>query len=322
MVQGKFILTETFPFTLTYLLIALIPLYLQLYCIAIKARTSIIFFFTAISVTTFYLGASLASTQCPQTDCILRLACGTAIMKSLDMFFRHNSPPVIIINQPSVTPWKYAFYLLIELRYESFNISTAKQIPQFSRPPWQEFLIHLSIFLFLQLLPQKPIIKAYGVLFSIWLTWTFLNFIFKYPSSKSPLFGPIYRSRNVSEFWTRTWHSAYTSPTRTLGYRPLRKLFGPIGGVLGGFGLMAIFHVWGLVPYVPREGLFRVFVFFMANGVACVLDYAVWKERNTWLRTVVSWIFETAMAQWAVDKCDIPDGLWSIDYGNICRIQN
>jgi hypothetical protein len=164
-------------------------------------------------------------------------------------------------------------------------------------------------------------VKAFGVLFAIWIIWNFLYFFLKYRDS-GPLFGPIYRSRNLSEFWTETWHNVYTSPTRTLGYRPIRRLFGPAAGVMGGFGVMAIFHVWSFAPYVRPDGLFRIAMFFLANGAGCIVDYWIWGRKNTWLRMVLNWIYEVYWAQYAVAKCDIPDGLMAIDFKNLCRKQN
>jgi hypothetical protein len=314
MAYGELVLTSTLPVTFTYLFIALIPLYLSLYCVASKAPASLTFLTTIATVIVFSICPYAVSTQCPQTDIILRLACGTAIMKVLDMYFRRHQPP--ILKYPA-SPAKFAFYLLIELRYESFNISTARN-RDINLSNGQEYLIHLAIFLILQLLPQNSVTKSFGVLFAIWLIWNFMHFILKYRHS-GPLFGPIYGAPNLSQFWTEIWHNAYTSPTRTLGYRPLRKILGSAGGIMGGFGVMAIFHAWSLAPYVKPEGLFRVAMFFMANGVGCIVDYWIWGKKNTWARVLVNWIYEIYWAQYTAAKCDIPDGLMAIDFKNLCR---
>src|SRR6266516_590257 len=123
MADGSLVITSTLPFTFTYLLLALIPLYLELYFIGSRAPASYIFLTTAIAVTAFAIGPYAVPTQCPQGDIILRLQCGTAIMKALDMYFRRHKPPVLKFP---ASPAKYAYYLLTELRYESFNISTAR----------------------------------------------------------------------------------------------------------------------------------------------------------------------------------------------------
>jgi hypothetical protein len=308
------VLGVTLPFTLAYVLVALLPLYLSLYCVGTRAPAVLTSATTAVAVASFLACPYVAPTSCPQADIILRLACGTAVMKALDMYFRRYHPP--ILKFPA-SPARYAFYLLIELRYESFDISTARA-PSFHFSDTREYLIHLAIFAFLQFLPQVPVVKALGVLFAIWLIWNLMHAMLKYPGSQH-LFGPIYRAPNLTVFWTETWHNAYTSPTRTLGYRPMHKLFGPIGGVLGGFGVMAIFHVWSLAPYVRPEGLVRVALFFLANGVGSLADYWMWGKRNTPERVIINWMYEIFWSQYAIAKCDVPNGLAAIDFQRICR---
>src|SRR5436190_11933359 len=164
MALGEFVLLSTVPFTLIYLVIALIPLCLSLYCVASSAPGTLTFLTTAATVVVFFICPYTASTQCPPADIVLRLVCGTAIMKVLDMYFRRHHPPVL--NFPA-SPAKYAFYLLIELRYESFDICTARN-QESSLSSGRVYLIHLGIFLTLQLIPQNSIVKAFGVLFAIW----------------------------------------------------------------------------------------------------------------------------------------------------------
>jgi hypothetical protein len=99
----------------------------------------------------------------------------------------------------------------------------------------------------------------------------------------------------------------------------MRKISGSAGGVLGGFGVMAIFHVWAFAPYVKPEGQFRIGIFFIANGVGSILDYWIWGKQNTLLRMVMNWAYEIYWAQYAAARCDIPDGLTAIDFKTICR---
>jgi hypothetical protein len=72
---------------------------------------------------------------------------------------------------------------------------------------------------------------------------------------------------------------------------------------------------------VEPDGLFRVAVFFIANGAGSVADYWFWEKRNTRTRILVNWAFEVFLAQYTAAKFDIPDGLMAIDYKNICRVQ-
>jgi len=311
MTQESLILLSTVPFTLACLLASVIPLYLELYCVGAAAPAPLTFLTTFTSVAAFSACPYAASTQCPQADIVLRISCGTGIMKSLDIYFRRHVPPALKFPAGRA---EYAWYLLTELRYESFDISTARP-RRAGVCATKEYLAHLGIFIFLQLLPQTSVIKAFGVLFAIWLSWNAVHFVLKYRDS-STLFGPIYGA----VFWTETWHNAYTSPIRTLGYCPVRKFTGsPAAGVLAAFTIMAVFHVWAFAPYVSPQGLFRIGCFFVGNGVGCIVDFHLWGKKSTWTRTVVSWTYEIYLAQFTAAKCDIPDGLLATDFGRLCR---
>ena len=84
---------------------------------------------------------------------------------------------------------------------------------------------------------------------------------------------------------------------------------------------MAVFHVWSFEPYVGREGLIRIGLFFIANGVGSIVDFWIWGTKNTLVRIFVNWVFEVFWAQYAAAKCDVPDGLMAIDFKNICRVR-
>ena len=72
-------------------------------------------------------------------------------------------------------------------------------------------------------------------------------------------------------------------------------------GVLGAFGLMAVFHVYALAPILPQESLFRIGFFFVINGVATVGEIFVWGNRHHWLKTVLAWAFEITIATWTAE---------------------
>ena len=99
-------------------------------------------------------------------------------------------------------PAEYAWYLLTELRYESFGTTTAGP-RRADVSAMKEYLAYLGIFIFLQLLPRTSVMKAVALLFAIWLLWTTIQFGLKY-SDFPPLFGSIYHAENISLFWTET----------------------------------------------------------------------------------------------------------------------
>lgn len=92
-------------------------------------------------------------------------------MKLLDIWARRHSPPVYTAgSQPP--DWLLTFIVLTELRYESFtpnHIRVPRNQENFSEP--LQLGIHVSVFVFLQCLPQKyPTVLAFEVLFAIYVS--------------------------------------------------------------------------------------------------------------------------------------------------------
>ena len=90
-------------------------------------------------------------------------------------------------------------------------------------------------------------------------------------------------------------------------------------GVLGAFALMTIFHCYALYPILSREGLVRIGVFFMLNGVATVSEAAVWGYKKHWVKAALAWICETMLATWAASGLNIPNGLSRIPWSELCN---
>lgn len=129
------------------------------------------------------------------------------------------------------------------------------------------------------------------------------------------------------EFRSETWHNAFASPCTSLAYEPLRyglpKYGVPIRvarslGVLGAFGLMALFHIYAIYPVTDSEGVFRMGMFFLLNGVATVSEAAIWGHKRHWMKAAFAWGFETALATWAAQGLSIPNGLSKIRWKEMC----
>lgn len=271
------------------------------------------------------------------------------VMKGLDLYLRRNSPPKYAYKDPPSSP-VIALLLFTELRYESFtpnyvsrpsvpsHTTTAKQpVPgttskydlnfSFSEPV--NLLLHTLLFLALQtlFLQTNPTIIAVQILLAIYILWSTLQLILRYKSSP-PLFGPIYKANSLGTFWSDIWHGAFTSPCRSLAYDPicdsLRRNFGfPVqlargAGVIASFFLMAMFHVYGLWPLLPGPALLRIGAFFVLNGVGTVVEEAIWGRRVHWVKTVLAWAYELAVASWTAEGLNIPEGLVGIDFMALC----
>jgi len=82
---------------------------------------------------------------------------------------------------------------------------------------------------------------------------------------------------------------------------------------------MAIFHAYALYPMLSNEALKRVGLFFVLNGIATVVEVAIWGVKKHWLRAVLAWVFETAIASWTASAVDIPRGLANLRWWEICE---
>ncbi|KAK2759020.1 hypothetical protein FQN54_003119 [Arachnomyces sp. PD_36] len=275
-------------------------------------------------------------------------------MKGLDLHVRRHSPPKYAYPNPPHSSI-IALLLFTELRYESFTpnyisrallpVTTTPQTDtngtngkrpsltstlsalNFSEPT--NLLLHSLLFLSLQtlFLQTNPTIIATQILLAIYILWTTLQLALRYPSSP-PLFGPIYKANSLGTFWSNIWHGAFTSPCRSLAYDPvcesLRRNFGvPVqlargAGVIASFFLMAMFHVYGLWPLLSGPALLRIGAFFVLNGVGTVVEEAIWGRRTHWVKTVLAWTYELAVASWTAEGLDIPEGLAGVDLTALC----
>ncbi|KAF2201774.1 hypothetical protein GQ43DRAFT_335495, partial [Delitschia confertaspora ATCC 74209] len=279
--------------------------------------------------------------ECAAVKALMYFAVGTGLMKALDIFSLRNSLPTWSALTPKPGDALLSFLLLTELRYESFT-PNAIRLPPLPSHPFPSSLrlrqtfysetvqlpLHILLFTFLQFLPQHPVIKAYGILLTIYNIWTALQLVLRKKTSP-PLFGgPIYLAESLTTFWTETWHNAFASPCLNLAYTPTSSVLRRLGfpkalsrsaGVVSGFALMAIFHVYALSPLLNSEGMWRIGVFFTANGVFTVLEVAIWGRKRHWARGVIAWIVESWLATWTVVAIPVADGVLGANWRALCK---
>jgi hypothetical protein len=243
---------------------------------------------------------------------------------------------------PRPRPSIMALILFTELRWESFSPNPIRHRPT-SRYPFPnsprlnslfysepvQLLIHLGIFVVLQSMPPWHWVKALGILHAIYIIWTAIQQVLRYKTSP-PLFGPIYLADGLASFWTETWHNAFASPCLTLAYTPTMFILRKIGAahaiaraaaVVSGFLLMAVFHVYAMEPMLTSEGVWRIGLFFVLNGILTVVEVAVWGKKRHWLRAVMAWAFELSFAAWVVAAIDVSDGVLEADWKDLCTLR-
>ena len=192
-------------------------------------------------------------------------------------------------------------------------------------------VLHAALFCVLQVgfSQFNSAVIALQVLLAIYVIWESLQMMLRYRTSP-PLFGPIYKASSLSTFWGETWHSVFASPCRSLAYGPLRYGLPPRGipedfargiGIIASFALMGFFHVYALAPILPIDAQARICAFFLVNGVGTVIEDAVWGKREHWVKALLAWVFELAVASWTVEGLSVPPGLRNIQWSSLCDVK-
>lgn len=282
---------------------------------------------TVFSVAALWAFPIIVPTSCPPMRCVQNLAISIGTMKAFDLFARRKSLPKYTAG-PSPPGYKLALFYVTEFRYESFtpnHVRAPKNVRNFSEP--MQLAIHVLIFCILEAIPRRyDAVVALEIEYSIYIIWTSAQLLSRYKSSPA-LFGPLYAADSISGFWSETWHNVFAAPCISLAYSPLRRSLPKIGvpvtiaraaGALGAFFLMAIFHIYALIPILPYHALLRSGLFFVINGLGSVIDSIIWNHRKHWLRALIAWIFEIGVSTWAISGMDLPQGARWIDWLKLC----
>ncbi|KAF2480519.1 hypothetical protein BDY17DRAFT_348087 [Neohortaea acidophila] len=178
------------------------------------------------------------------------------------------------LNPPDTSPWEYTYYLLTEMRYQSFSTHTT----QLLRPDTNKQSTHSPVWTIfpptilptLVYLHPTPILKALLALlviqYALETLHTFLHRDRK--TCTQPLFHTPFAAPSFGAFWSTHWHAAANPFLQSLAYQPVRTLSGQKApAVLATFALTGIWHAWAAMPAVEREmqAVFgwRVWMIFM-----------------------------------------------------------
>ena len=119
------------------------------------------------------------------------------------------------------------------------------------------------------------------------------------PSDWPPFSEGPWKATSLTDFWARKWHQSFRRPFIEVGGRPMRRLFGPIGGLMGVFILSGMLHDWSIWAMGKGTDFKGLGGFFILSGVGVLLEKA-W-ERQTgvkvagwagWIWTM-TWILST-----------------------------
>ena len=130
--------------------------------------------------------------------------------------------------------------------------------------------------------------------------------VFRQPASAwPPIFHRPLMSTSLQEFWSVRWHQLGRHVFIVFGARPVGKLFGRPGALMGGFAVSAVLHhvaLWGL-----GNGSDNVTVrgFFLLMGVGTVVEEAFTGVTGLRVRGWFGWLWMMAwMTLWGTFMLD------------------
>ncbi|KAH7884616.1 hypothetical protein F5I97DRAFT_1476789 [Phlebopus sp. FC_14] len=110
------------------------------------------------------------------------------------------------------------------------------------------------------------------------------------PDQWPPIFHSPWRSTSLRELWGDRWHHLNRRYMIILGAKPMYRLAGYPGGILGAFALSGLFHDFGLRA-VGRGSDLIVFGFFFMMGVGVILESLWTRSMRTAVAGAFGWIW-------------------------------
>jgi hypothetical protein len=170
-------------------------------------------------------------------------------------------------------------------------------------PPVHRYLRSSSMTLFSGL-------TIYCAISTVYLLCTLLGLlVFKQHLSLWP---PAFRSpwfaTSLTEYWAKCWHQAFRDNFISLGGKPLSKVAGRAGGVLGAFLMSGIFHDFGLWGMGRGSDFPSVGGFFLMMGVGVVLE-GLWRKVSG--RRTGGWIGRIWTLTWIIGWGNLLVDAWA-----------
>ncbi|TFK45870.1 hypothetical protein OE88DRAFT_1668739 [Heliocybe sulcata] len=123
-----------------------------------------------------------------------------------------------------------------------------------------------------------------------------------------PLFDEPWKATSLADFWGRRWHQILRRGFLTVGSKPLRKVFGRVGGVMGAFLVSALLHDWATWGMGRGGEFWSVGGFFLMNGAGVVAEELWRKITGRQVRGWPGWVWTMA---WLVGWASVLVDAWA-----------
>ncbi|KAK4579961.1 hypothetical protein LTR86_000163 [Recurvomyces mirabilis] len=251
----------------------------------------------------------------PLNQAALRAVCFFYACKILDLSLtKRDQPPTRLIRNgtslqpaPMTTTWNliiYAYYLLTEMRYHSFDIAVTQKgrAKVHAKPFWYKLLWTIGP---LFLLPTAtyylpvPGLKAACLLLLIQHALELVHKSLHYGHSEPEFLLP-FSAATLAEFWGTHWQGAASPFLQSLAHRPVRKFGGSRAqAILAVFCLTGIWHGWAAAPLCTRPWLLgvEVWLLFVGFGAGILAEKWVWRGRQGGVvQRVCVWTYALTLA--------------------------
>jgi len=120
-----------------------------------------------------------------------------------------------------------------------------------------------------------------------------------------PIFKDPWFATSLTDFWAKRWHQLFRDNFISLGGKPLAKLMGRFGGVLGAFLVSGMLHNIGLWGMGNGSDFVGVCGFFLIMGLGVILEHVLrmftGRRVDGFLGCVWTWIWVSGWANILVE---------------------
>lgn len=106
-----------------------------------------------------------------------------------------------------------------------------------------------------------------------------------------PMFKDPWFATSLTEFWAECWHQLFRDNFVSLGGKPMAKLFGRVGGVLGSFLISGVMHHLALWGMDNGSDFLNVAGFFVMMGVGIIMEHTLRRFTGRRVGGFFGWIW-------------------------------
>ena len=109
--------------------------------------------------------------------------------------------------------------------------------------------------------------------------------------------GP-WKATSLVDFWTHKWHQTFRHSFIEVAGRPMRRFFGPVGGVMGVFILSGMLHDWCIWGMGKGTEFKELGGFFVLSGAGVILEKTWERATGVKVKGLAGWLWNVSPTQY------------------------